>query len=242
MQLLKPYLPATDADKNKKPYCEGGAYFALGLIHANRGWTDGGKMVEFLLNKVRGTRNNTVLHGACLGLSTAAMATGGEAIQKALTNTLLQTDDAVAGEAAAYGLGLVNVGRGTAASAQIEQMLSYAHSTKHEKIIRGLSLGVALIMYVVFEIISLSMYFNHILLVPLIHVIRNSLEHMYTRKSQTSTQSNTGTVRRKSRMRWSSRCFETRIILFDMEVASQLQWRTAEHRTTMRSEDCFMLL
>ena len=26
MQLLKPYLPATDADKNKKPYCEGGAY------------------------------------------------------------------------------------------------------------------------------------------------------------------------------------------------------------------------
>ena len=120
-------------------------------------------MVEFLLNKVRGTRNNTVLHGACLGLSTAAMATGGEAIQKALTNTLLQTDDAVAGEAAAYGLGLVNVGRGTAASAQIEQMLSYAHSTKHEKIIRGLSLGVALIMYVVFEIISLSMYFNHII-------------------------------------------------------------------------------
>ena len=177
MQLLKPYLPATDADKNKKPYCEGGAYFALGLIHANRGWTDGGKMVEFLLNKVRGTRNNTVLHGACLGLSTAAMATGGEAIQKALTNTLLQTDDAVAGEAAAYGLGLVNVGRGTAASAQIEQMLSYAHSTKHEKIIRGLSLGVALIMYVVLVCPS-----------TLNRISINTFEH-------------TGTVRRKSRMR-----------------------------------------
>ena len=146
-------------------------------------------MVEFLLNKVRGTRNNTVLHGACLGLSTAAMATGGEAIQKALTNTLLQTDDAVAGEAAAYGLGLVNVGRGTAASAQIEQMLSYAHSTKHEKIIRGLSLGVALIMYVVvcpstLNRISIIYYLYHSFTSSEIHSNTCTLEnhkHQHTR-------------------------------------------------------------
>lgn len=147
LQLLKPYLPNAEGGGEAKPFCEGGAYYALGLIHANKGWTDDGKMVDFLLEKLKGTRNPTVLHGACLGLSCAAMASGSAQISDALSNALHNLDDAVAGEAAAYGLGLLNAGRGSDAASEIERMLSYAHETTHEKIIRGLSLGVGLIMY-----------------------------------------------------------------------------------------------
>ena len=50
----------------------------------------------------------------------------------------------VAGEAAGYGLGLLFVGT---ASEKTFEMLAYAHDTQHEKIIRGLSMGLALIMY-----------------------------------------------------------------------------------------------
>jgi len=147
LQILKPYMPAAAGQAAAQPFCEGGALFALGLIHANKGWTDGGKMVNFLKEKLASTRDPTVLHGACLGLGCTAMASGSKEIATALKNALHNFDDAVAGEAAAYGLGLLNVGCGQAAAMEIEQMLSYAHETQHEKIIRGLSLGVALIMY-----------------------------------------------------------------------------------------------
>ena len=50
----------------------------------------------------------------------------------------------VAGEAAGYGLGLLFVGT---ASEKTFEMLAYAQDTQHEKIIRGLSMGLALIMY-----------------------------------------------------------------------------------------------
>jgi hypothetical protein len=50
----------------------------------------------------------------------------------------------VAGEAAGYGLGLLFVGT---ASEKTFEMLAYAHDTQHEKIIRGVSMGLALIMY-----------------------------------------------------------------------------------------------
>lgn len=36
---------------------------------------------------------------------------------------------------------------GTASGTAIEEMIQYAHETQHEKIIRGLALGISLIMY-----------------------------------------------------------------------------------------------
>jgi 26S proteasome regulatory subunit N2 len=42
-------------------------------------------------------------------------------------------------------MGLVMLG--TAAATPIEEMLQYAQETQHEKIIRGLALGIAMIMY-----------------------------------------------------------------------------------------------
>lgn len=61
-----------------------------------------------------------------------------------MKNTLF-SDSAVAGEAAGLAMGLVRLG--TASGVAIEEMLQYAHETQHEKIIRGLAIGISLIMY-----------------------------------------------------------------------------------------------
>lgn len=92
--------------------------------------------------------NETVQHGACLGLGLAAMATGG-ALYEDLNRTLY-TDSANAGEAAAYAIGLIMLGKGGSTLESrnaLEGMIAYAHDTAHEKIIRGLAMGIALILY-----------------------------------------------------------------------------------------------
>lgn len=72
------------------------------------------------------------------------MATKDSMVYDNLKNILYE-DFAVAGEAAALGMGLTMLG--SADPDAIEEMLKYAQDTKHEKIIRGLSLGLALLMY-----------------------------------------------------------------------------------------------
>ena len=42
-------------------------------------------------------------------------------------------------------MGLIHLG--TANQEALDDMLQYAHETQHEKIIRGLAVGIALIMY-----------------------------------------------------------------------------------------------
>lgn len=77
------------------------------------------------------------------------MSTGGAELYEELKNTLY-TDSANAGEAAAYAIGLTMLGRGgsTAESrVALEEMIAYAHETQHEKIIRGLAMGIALTVY-----------------------------------------------------------------------------------------------
>ena len=73
-----------------------------------------------------------IKHGACLGLSLAALGTADENIFDDI-KTILYTDSAVAGEAAGISLGLLMVGTG---SEKAGEMLAYAHETQHEKIIR----------------------------------------------------------------------------------------------------------
>ncbi|PAN34162.1 hypothetical protein PAHAL_6G072500 [Panicum hallii] len=137
--LMAPYLPQNGAIGSASPYSEGGALYALGLIHANHG--EGIK--EFLRESLRNTSSEVVQHGACLGLGLAALGTADEEICEDIKN-VLYTDSAVAGEAAGIGMGLLMVGT---ASEKATEMLAYAHDTQHEKIIRGLSLGIALTVY-----------------------------------------------------------------------------------------------
>ncbi|TQD91956.1 hypothetical protein C1H46_022472 [Malus baccata] len=136
-------------DGGGSPYSEGGALYALGVIHANHG--EGIK--EFLRDSLRSTNVEVIQHGACLGLGLSALGTADEEIYDDIKN-VLYTDSAVAGEAAGISMGLLMVGT---ASEKASEMLVYAHETQHEKIIRvfanrivccrGLALGIALTVY-----------------------------------------------------------------------------------------------
>lgn len=137
--LMAPYLPQGGAGGGGSPYSEGGALYALGLIHANHG--EGIK--QFLRDSLRSTNVEVIQHGACLGLGLSALGTADEDIYDDIKN-VLYTDSAVAGEAAGISMGLLMVGT---ASEKASEMLTYAHETQHEKIIRGLALGIALTVY-----------------------------------------------------------------------------------------------
>ncbi|KAG4202186.1 hypothetical protein ERO13_A05G322400v2 [Gossypium hirsutum] len=137
--LMAPYLPQGGAGGGGSPYSEGGALYALGLIHANHG--EGIK--QFLRDSLQNTNVEVIQHGACLGLGLAALGTADEYIYDEV-KTVLYTDSAVAGEAAGISMGLLMVGT---ASEKASEMLAYAHETQHEKIIRGLALGIALTVY-----------------------------------------------------------------------------------------------
>jgi len=74
------------------------------------------------------------------------MATKEESIYDQLKNTLYNNvDSACIGEAAAYSMGLVMLG--SADETVIEEMLVHAGDSQHEKIIRALSISLALCMY-----------------------------------------------------------------------------------------------
>lgn len=83
--LLQPYLPNAEGGPSAggpgaSVYSEGGALYALGLVHANNG-AAGGKAKEslqFLRNCLKAEGGEVVQHGAALGLGVAAMATGNE--------------------------------------------------------------------------------------------------------------------------------------------------------------------
>jgi 26S proteasome regulatory subunit N2 len=138
ISILRPYLPQDGVSSSV--YSEGGSLFALGLIHANHG-TD---VIELLKNTLKGNTAEIVQHGAALGLGAAGMASGNEEVYDELRN-VLYTDSAVAGEACGYAMGLIMLGTGSERA--VEEMLTYAHETQHEKIIRGLSIGLALLFY-----------------------------------------------------------------------------------------------
>ncbi|KAG2183158.1 hypothetical protein INT43_006153 [Umbelopsis isabellina] len=139
MALLAPYLPQEGVSGGSS-YSEGGSLFALGLINANHG----GDVLDYLRKALKDTQAEVLQHGACLGLGVAGMATDNEEIFEDLKNVLF-SDNAVAGEAAGLAMGLVMLG--TASSQAIDEMLQYAHETQHEKIIRGLAIGMSMIMY-----------------------------------------------------------------------------------------------
>jgi len=138
MKLFEPYLPGANARGG--PYLEGGALYGLGLIHANRG----GDKADYLMDCLRNARDNEIIqHGACLGLGLNAMSTSREDIYEALKDRLNQ-DNAITGEACGMSMGLVFLGSGH--SPAITEMFAYARETPHEKIVRGLGIGMSLIM------------------------------------------------------------------------------------------------
>jgi 26S proteasome regulatory subunit N2 len=138
--ILSPYINGTGPQAS--PYSTSGAYYAYGLINANQYSPE---KVEFLKNGFRNSGNNeNIQHGVALGLGLVSMASSDDDVYRELKN-VLYSDSAVAGEAAALGMGLVRLG--TAHEDSISEMITYANDTNHEKIIRSCALGLALIMY-----------------------------------------------------------------------------------------------
>ncbi|KAJ7125679.1 D-isomer specific 2-hydroxyacid dehydrogenase [Mycena crocata] len=142
MTIVGPYLPQSGGESNipGAAYSEGGALYALGLINAGCG----GSVTGYLRDTLKAAQGEVVQHGAALGLGVAAMGSKSVDAFEDLKNTLF-TDSAVAGEACGYSMGLIMLG--TAATDPVREMLVYARETQHEKIIRGLAVGVAFIYY-----------------------------------------------------------------------------------------------
>lgn len=138
LNLMSAYLPKDSA--NNFPYSDGGGLYALGLIHANHG----GEIIDYLFNQLKNSTTEPVKHGACLGLGLAAMGTARQDIYEELKNNLYK-DDAVTGEAAGIAIGLVMLGTNNVQS--LQDMLGYAQETQHEKILRGLAIGISLCMF-----------------------------------------------------------------------------------------------
>ncbi|KZF26197.1 26S proteasome regulatory subunit Rpn2 [Xylona heveae TC161] len=138
-KLLEPYLPR-DTAVTGSVYSQGGSLFALGLIYANHGT----HVLDYLRHHFKQASEEVVQHGGALGLGVAGMATGSEEIFEDLKAVLYQ-DSALNGEAVGLAMGLVMLGTGNMTA--LEGMIQYAHDTQHEKIVRGLALGMALIMY-----------------------------------------------------------------------------------------------
>lgn len=146
MNILGPYLPSDNANSTEAmsgpEYSEGGSLYALGLVNAGCG---SGRSVEgYLREKLRAATNEVVQHGAALGLGVAGMGGKNPEAYDDLKQALY-TDSAVAGEAAGYSIGLVMLGTADAKCA--DEMLAYARETQHEKIIRGLAVGLAFLYY-----------------------------------------------------------------------------------------------
>jgi len=159
MNILDSYLPKPGDDSS--PYIAGGSLYALGLIYANHGEKISSYLLQHLKNidlpEVVENREDEdqrltpqqkmeiVQHGAALGLGVAAMASQDEECCNSLMELLYHQDSAIAGEAAGVSLGLVMLGSGL--NRYCQEILNFARTSQHEKIIRGLSVGLALMMY-----------------------------------------------------------------------------------------------
>jgi len=201
MNILQRYLPGSGGG----PYQEGGALYALGLIHiGDNSDITCNDIRSYLLKHLKQASNEILQHGACLGLGLAALgygtqsggsyskdggardkeqgdddedddeeeaeedddkqtvassaSTAASALQDDFFNVgpsaseilteirnILFQDRAVPGEASGLSLGLILCGSGN--KQWYEEMLAYAHETQHEKIIRGLVIGISLIFY-----------------------------------------------------------------------------------------------
>ncbi|EFY97637.1 proteasome/cyclosome and HEAT repeat protein [Metarhizium robertsii] len=139
-KLLEPYLPRQGGLSSGSIFSQGGALYAYGLIHANHG----ADALDYLKAQFSQAEEEVVQHGGALGLGIAGMATGDMEIFDKLKNILFQ-DSALNGEAVGLAMGLIMLGTGNVKA--LEVMITYAHETTHEKIVRGVALGMALIMF-----------------------------------------------------------------------------------------------
>lgn len=152
--ILDAFLPKDNTSTDA--YTEGGAMYSIGLIHALEGSSKvGEKALDYLLTKLRAASSqeeerarDAHQHGCCLAIGLLAMSSGDSELAELLFQDIVNQDRAVPGEAAALAVGMVLLGGGSVQHKKlVTDMLAYAVNTKHEKIIRALGMGIAMIMY-----------------------------------------------------------------------------------------------
>uniref|UniRef100_A0A5S6R326 26S proteasome non-ATPase regulatory subunit 1 n=1 Tax=Trichuris muris TaxID=70415 RepID=A0A5S6R326_TRIMR len=138
MRVLDNYLPK-ESSSSSSGYLEAGGLYALGLIFSNRGSTE---VIDYLKKQLAASSNTIMRHGACLGLGLATVGTHRWDVYDALRGVLFY-DDAVSGEAAALAMGLVMAGSNNLRC--VQELISYGADTQHEKILRGICVGLGVI-------------------------------------------------------------------------------------------------
>ena len=148
LQVLQPFL-----NKNTPAYAYGGGLYALGLIYANYSWDD--RVLETVLSvfKAATPTSFVVRHGGCLALGLITMGSQKNEYYELAYRILmdeayqLSNDKAYpeAGEAAGYAIGMIMLGRGSCS--QLQDLKNIASKSQHEKVIRGISMALALMMY-----------------------------------------------------------------------------------------------
>lgn len=138
LKVMESYLPKEASSAGM--YAEGGSLYALGLIHVNHG----AQIIDYLFHKIQNSENDVLLHGGCLGIGLAAMGTARIDVYELLMANL-QRAEADIGLAAAIGMGLVMLG--SKDEKPIKEMIEYAQETDHDKILFGLGIGIALIVF-----------------------------------------------------------------------------------------------
>lgn len=83
-------------------------------------------------------------HGSCLGVGLCALGTNRKDIYELLKINLYH-DNAVFGEAVGLAMGMIMLGSKN--QEVLQDMLTYAQITQHEHIMRGLAVGISLLMY-----------------------------------------------------------------------------------------------
>lgn len=118
MKVMQPYLPSNtnvggnSINESSRPYYEAGALYALGLIHAPLGVSRDNTLIEYLSsNLYKYATVSQMIHGASLGIGLAAIGLQSDDLCDVLF-TCVGGGDAIGGEAAAVGIGLVMMGSG----------------------------------------------------------------------------------------------------------------------------------
>lgn len=144
LQVLESFL-----NKNTPPYALGGGLYALGLIYANYPWEQ--EVVNRVLSHLQESNSPIVKHGACLSLGLIKLGSQDlnlyGKIRQVLFDSTPENDKPKpeSGEAAGYALGLLMLGIGP--SEIIHENLEFARHCEHEKIVRGVVIGLAFMMY-----------------------------------------------------------------------------------------------
>lgn len=139
LQVLQPFL-----QKTTPAYAFGGGLYALGLIYANYSWDERALKTVLSALKIPGPSSFVVRHGGCLALGLIAM---GSQKKEYYTKAreILDDDFPEAGEAAGYAIGMIMLGCG--ACKELEELYEFANHSQHEKVTRGISMALALMMY-----------------------------------------------------------------------------------------------